>query len=230
MPILQYKPNIRLLKKAGENILGFKQSDVERLLVECHRRCCVCHRYCGFRMEIDHLKPIADGGTDSYDNAIAVCFDCHAEIHHYNPKHPKGRRFTQDELKAHKDQWLKFCAENPAALAGTVPPAEGGALERLLSELMFNRYLIEANRPAALLEIAQFRRAISEGTFTWLNSEQVSVIHEVYALISEINNRAQGLTSVEHTGRRNELGNKIRKLLVEAYKAIIKALEKLQTD
>lgn len=208
--------------------MGFNQSDADRLLVACHRRCCVCHRYCGVRMEIDHIIPTAEDGTDTYDNAIAVCFDCHAEIHHYNPAHPKGRRFGRDELKAHKDQWLAFCKAKPTALAGAVPPAEGGALERLLNELMFNEHLAEANRPAAVFEVAQFRRAIADGTFAWLKSEQVTTIYKAYALISEINNRAQGLTSVEHTARRNELSNEIRKLLPEARDAIQEALKALQ--
>lgn len=208
--------------------MSFDPSDIERLLVACHRRCCVCHRYCGVRMEIDHIVPTAEDGPDTYDNAIAVCFDCHAEIHHYNPAHPKGRRFKPDELKAHKKQWLDFCAANPAALAGFVPPAEGGALERLLNELMFNEYLAGAGRTAAVFEVAQFRRAIGDGTFAWLRTEQVSAVYRAYALISEINNRAQGFTSVEHTGRRGDLDTVINNLLPEARKAIKAAIAALQ--
>lgn len=208
--------------------MGFDQADIERLLVECHRRCCVCHRYCGVRMEIDHIQPKSEGGEDTYDNAIAVCFDCHAEIHHYNPDHPKGRRFRPDELKAHKDQWLALCSTNPAALAGSVPPAEGGALERLLNELMFNEHIAETKSSAAVFEIAQFRRAIGDGTFGWLKNEQTTSIYAAYALISEINNRAQGLTSVEHTARRNELSNKIRQLLPKALDAIQRAIKSLR--
>ncbi len=213
--------------------MGFNPADVDRLLVACHRRCCVCHRYCGVRMEIDHIVPVAGGGSDTYDNAIAVCFDCHAEIHHYNTAHPKGRRFGPDELRAHKDQWLKFCAANSAALAGSVPPAEGGALERLLNELMFNEHLAAAGRIAAVFEVAQFRRAIGDGTFGWLKKEQVSAVHKAYALIAEINNRAQGITSVEHTARRADLSNQIVELLPQARAAIesaIKALEATRSN
>ncbi len=210
--------------------MGFDPSDIERLLVACNRRCCVCHRYCGVRMEIDHIVPTAEDGPDTYDNSIAVCFDCHAEIHHYNPAHPKGCRFRPGELKAHREQWLAFCATNPAALAGSVPPAEGGALERLLNELMFNEHLAGAGRTAAVFEVAQFRRAIGDGTFAWLKSEQVSAVYRAYALISETNNRAQGLTSVEHTGRRNELSNDIGKLLPEARAAMQAAIKALQGD
>ncbi|TAJ97573.1 HNH endonuclease [bacterium] len=181
-------------------------------------------------MEIDHIVQKDDGGPDTYDNAITVCFDCHAEIHHYNPAHPKGRRFRPDELKAHRDQWLSCCAANPAALASFVPPAEGGALERLLNELMFNEHLSGVGRTAAVFEVGQFRRAIGDGTFGWLKAEQASAVYSAYALISEINNRAQGLTSVEDKGRQNELSNEISSLLPKARVAIGAALKALRGE
>ena len=210
--------------------MGFNQVDVDNLLVACHRRCCICHRYCGFRMEVDHIVPKAEDGTDEYDNAIAGCFDCHAEIHHYNPDHPKGRRFRPNELKAHRDQWLAFCNANPEALAGSVPPAEGGAIERLLNELMFNEYLASLGKTAIVFEVSQFRRAIGDGMFSWLKSEQVLAIYRAYALISEINNRAQGLPTIEHTARRGDLDTVINKLLPEARKALQAALTALQQN
>lgn len=30
-------------------------------------------------LEVDHIKPLARGGTDDYDNLQAICHDCHAE-------------------------------------------------------------------------------------------------------------------------------------------------------
>lgn len=208
--------------------MPFDEADVQRMLVACHRRCCVCHRYCGVRMEIDHIVPLADGGPDSYENAIAVCFDCHAEIHHYNTSHPKGRRFRPDEVSAHRDQWLAFCKDNPAALAGSVPPAEGGALERLVSELAFNAHLATSGRAFAMFEMGQFRRAIADGTFRWLKDDQVKAVYAAYGLVSEIINRAAGLASVEHTGRRNELENAVSSLLPRARAAIEEAVHVLE--
>ena len=210
--------------------MGIDKANRERLFVACHRRCCVCHRYCGVRMEIHHIVQKADRGADTYDNVIAVCFDCHAEINHYNPRHPKGRRFTPDELKAHRKQWLSYCAKNPAALASSVPPAEGGALERLLNELMFNEYLTGLCRTAAVFEVGQFRRAIGDGTFGWLKADQASEVYAAYALISEINNRAEGLTSVEDKGRQNELSNEISSLQPKARVAIETALKALRGE
>src|SRR5580704_6958047 len=97
---------------------GFDQVEVEGLLVACHRRCCVCHRWCGTKMEIDHIEQRADGGSDEITNGIALCFDCHAEVHAYNPRHPRGRKFTPTELRAHREQWLRLCDAHPAIFAG----------------------------------------------------------------------------------------------------------------
>ncbi len=77
----------------------FSQPDVDDLLVRCHRRCCVCHRYCGVKIEMDHIVPSAADGPSDVANAIPVCFECHAEIHSYNDQHPRGRKFRPDELR-----------------------------------------------------------------------------------------------------------------------------------
>jgi cytochrome c553 len=61
-------------------------------------------------MEVHHIVPQSEGGQDTIENAIALCFDCHAEVGSYNPKHPKGRKFSPRELMKHKEQWLKQCS------------------------------------------------------------------------------------------------------------------------
>lgn len=54
-------------------------------------------------MEIHHIDP---DGPNTEENGIPLCFDCHAEVKAYDPKHPKGRKFTPSELKRHRDQWF----------------------------------------------------------------------------------------------------------------------------
>ena len=78
----------------------------------CGRCCCICHKFCGNNMEVHHIRAHADGGTDTHDNAIPLCFDCHAEVRQYDPKHPKGIRFTEKELIQHRDNWYKTIASN----------------------------------------------------------------------------------------------------------------------
>lgn len=48
-----------------------------------------------------------DGGADTDDNCIPLCFDCHAEVGHYNQNHPKGTKFTPGELREHRNRWYR---------------------------------------------------------------------------------------------------------------------------
>ena len=59
-------------------------------------------------MEVHHIKAKADGGKDTFENAIPLCFDCHAEVRQYDPKHPKGIKFSEQELIQHRDNWYKI--------------------------------------------------------------------------------------------------------------------------
>jgi hypothetical protein len=45
-------------------------------------------------------------GDDSFENCIPLCFDCHAEVEHYNDQHPRGRKFSENELRQHRDTWF----------------------------------------------------------------------------------------------------------------------------
>lgn len=58
-------------------------------------------------MELHHIKAHADDGEDTFENAIPLCFDCHAIVRQYDPKHPKGIKFTVNELIMHRDSWYK---------------------------------------------------------------------------------------------------------------------------
>jgi glutaredoxin len=85
--------------------MGFSSDIAERALTSCGRKCAICHKFCGIKMELHHIIPVADGGDNSFDNCIPLCLDCHAEVKAYNPKHPKGRQYTESELKKHRDLW-----------------------------------------------------------------------------------------------------------------------------
>jgi hypothetical protein len=85
--------------------MGWPHEVSERALLYCGRHCCVCHKFCGVKIELHHIVPKSEGGEDTFDNCIPLCFDCHADVMAYNPKHPKGRKYTTSELKAHRDRW-----------------------------------------------------------------------------------------------------------------------------
>jgi HNH endonuclease len=93
--------------------MGFSPEVAERALVACGRCCCTCHDFCGPKIELHHIKQVADGGNDTFENCIPLCFNCHSEVKSYNPQHPKGRKYTDGEV----DEALQLaeCARPHAA-------------------------------------------------------------------------------------------------------------------
>lgn len=90
--------------------MGFSPDVVKKALTSCGRRCVICHEFCGTKMELHHIKQVADGGDDSFENCIPLCLNCHADVKAYNPRHPIGRQYTEGELKTHRDLWYNKCA------------------------------------------------------------------------------------------------------------------------
>lgn len=101
----------------------------EQALVAAARHCCVCHRYKGVKVEVHHIVPETKGGTNRLDNAIALCFDCHADAGHYDPEHPRGTKFSPDELRRARDTWYDIVQRDEIA-----PPSE--------TDTLYCRYLI----------------------------------------------------------------------------------------
>lgn len=87
--------------------MGFPPDIAEKALLDCGRCCCICHKFCGFKIELHHIIQSSEGGEDSYENCLPLCLDCHAEVKAYNPKHPKGRKYTESELRKHRDRWYE---------------------------------------------------------------------------------------------------------------------------
>ncbi len=92
--------------------VGFRNQIRTNVLVSAARHCCVCHRYKGVKVEVHHIVPTSKGGDDCEDNAIALCFDCHTDAGHYNPKHPKGTKYSPHELKEARERWYDIVRNN----------------------------------------------------------------------------------------------------------------------
>jgi hypothetical protein len=86
--------------------MAFSKLVKENLFVKCGRYCCLCHKFCGTKIEAHHIIPEEQGGSNAESNGIPLCFDCHAEVISYNEKHPKGNKFSRRELRSHKNNWF----------------------------------------------------------------------------------------------------------------------------
>lgn len=212
----------------------FNRDEVAELLVSCHRRCCICHRFCGVKMETDHIVPSDEGGTDVIDNAIPVCLECHAEIHCYNTAHPRGRKFTSEELRKHKKQWLDICTNKPEIFAQATPTSEVGPLNSLVDELEYNLEACECSE--SLLSVVQFNEAIRRGAISFLEPCLKDTINSAYAKINQLNQWFDSLIHQDIGAHRgvNNVRTHIKKVAPETIKAIQKAhkelLEFLQKD
>ncbi len=183
--------------------MGFNRTEANKLLVSCHRRCCVCHRYCGIKVELHHIQPVEDGGDGSIENAIPLCFECHAEVQLYNDAHPRGRKFRPEELRDHKEQWLRICEESPGALLMPQRPYDVGPIQALIDELEFNTEiskLTDRGRIGALFLVAQFERSISEGIFSLLPDQVRRMISATYATLMLANMHLQKMATLPWGG------------------------------
>lgn len=79
----------------------FSEADKTEVLLWCDRHCCLCGKACGTDIEVAHID--SEGGND-IDNAIPLCYDCHAEIGRYNEEHPRGNKYKPKELKSRREQ------------------------------------------------------------------------------------------------------------------------------
>lgn len=110
----------------------FSKEVVNRLLIKCSRSCCICHRFVGTKIEIHHIIPVSEGGDDSEENAIPLCFDCHADVH--TSGSPKGRSYSAKELQEHKRNWFRQCGISRTSVDKT-PKYKGTEKQHLASYL-----------------------------------------------------------------------------------------------
>jgi HNH endonuclease len=97
--------------------MGFPSDVKEQVLLACGRHCCLCHKFCGLKIELHHIIQASEGGLDTFENCIPLCFDCHGDMRSYDHKHPKGTKYTPSELKRHRDKWYAKAA-GAVSLAG----------------------------------------------------------------------------------------------------------------
>ena len=212
--------------------MAFNRGQVSVLLAECHRRCCICHRFCGVKMETDHIVPTSEEGKDDIENAIPVCFECHAEIHSYNDDHPRGRKFTPEELRQHKEQWLNICRDQPEMLVKSYARSDVGPLQALLDELEFNISVASAKdvkEMGCFFLNDQFKRAIQLGSIAILKDELKPSIMAAYVSMGKANHylsaaQNQGYES-GNTWAKNF--NRAQELIMNSEPLIIEAIDNL---
>ena len=101
--------------------MAFSDKVKDEAVWRSKRSCCVCKDFVGRSVQVHHIVPQSEGGSDEIENAIVLCLRCHAEAGHYNPDHPLGKKYSRDELRRYRDEWWKWCEEHPSAPPPQVP-------------------------------------------------------------------------------------------------------------
>jgi hypothetical protein len=184
-------------------------------------------------MELDHMLPKAAGGPDSIDNAIPVCFECHAEIHAYNDQHPRGRKLRPEELRLHKQQWLDLCRTSAQFLASVPPRTDVGPIQALIDELEFNSAVAASAddvphlTTSAKFATAQFQRTISEGVLSLLQPDLKRLLIEAYAVMDRANTQIDAIAPARSGDPHAHAVNHARDRLREAAPRILAAVDYL---
>ena len=92
--------------------MPFSPSIKESALVASGRCCCLCHQFCGTKIEVHHILHESDGGENALDNALPLCLNCHADMMAYDANHPIGNKYSVRELKQHRDNWYNKITGN----------------------------------------------------------------------------------------------------------------------
>ena len=213
--------------------MGFDKGQASGLLAECHRRCCICHRFCGVKMELHHIDLKGDGGADDISNAIPVCFNCHAEIASYNDKHPRGRKYSSDELRKHKEQWLEICRTRIREVVEYLPSdSMVGPLQALVDEIEFNlravgdceRHLSGNGVYLRILKEAQFDRAIEAGALSVLDEELKSDLIQAYMEVGSARKIVETELGGTHSGYSTRIFKQCAERLKKAHETLMEFL------
>jgi hypothetical protein len=102
----------------------------------------------------------------------------------YNIRHPRGRKYTSNELQRHKEQWINICETTPSILVQSLNYTDGGPLSGLISELEFNSMSSIFIVP---FEYKEFSKAVSDGLLSVLDNFIKNEIMSTYIVIRSVN-------------------------------------------
>lgn len=86
--------------------MGFNKNDIDQLLADCGRRCCICGNL--HKLQVHHIKPKEYGGKDDIENGIPLCPNCHDEVHTDYSTGKTTRTYSEGELKLHRQRTISL--------------------------------------------------------------------------------------------------------------------------
>lgn len=131
-------------------------------------------------MELHHIQQRSAGGPDTFDNCIPLCFDCHGDMRSYDHRHPKGRKFSEAELVAHRDAWYgRYAASGGAAASPEHMELDRATFRRLRERLPYDgvirylqdRYIGQPYARGAIDPLHEYLEDCRDPTFEFLDAD-----------------------------------------------------------
>lgn len=82
--------------------MGFSEDLKIEIKKKSHYLCVVCNSF--GPLHVHHITPSSEGGSDDFDNAVALCPSCH-DIY-------QGNKEKRKWLREKRDYWYEYCEKN----------------------------------------------------------------------------------------------------------------------
>jgi hypothetical protein len=77
----------------------------KKALLWSDRHCCLCGSQCGLDIELHHIEPnLTPPFLNAIDNAIPVCYTCHAKLEFSSLNSPRGNKYSPQEIKDRRNK------------------------------------------------------------------------------------------------------------------------------
>lgn len=174
--------------------MAFNQNEVEKLLADTGRRCCLCGTL--HKVQVHHITPLNERGTDDIDNAIPLCPNCHAEVHAGYGYGRTTRTYTASELKLHRQRTVELVRKESQWAPGTPVWTQDKELVLFYAQCL--------DRPAFR---THFHEEMSFSAFDRAMEDTLLALNTGYWRTRDgaIIDRAKGKSYIVHSGWRGKL-------------------------
>lgn len=159
--------------------------------------CCLCKKI-SLALEVHHIIPLSDGGTDVEDNAAPLCASCHRSF--------GGNRELQSRIREMRDDWYEKCQE---IFASTEPAEIFRSIHDLFTMEEIERFTV--HNPCYVLGSGGERLDDHPVRFSFCRDEYVHplIVRELIGWISDRHETIVGV-DLEAANRSNRFFGDVR--------------------
>lgn len=149
-----------------------------------HFRCCLCHDLC---VEIHHIDPQHEGGSDSETNAAPLCPSCHERY----GANPEKRKFIREA----RDFWYDLCSTRYGVDNEQIKRAMSDALENLATKDDLERLILRSSSLVLGSSSNEGTLALEALRYSFVREEYIHprILQELGGWISDRNSTVIGI-------------------------------------